>query len=94
MSVRRAKPLVQVDSLEEHASQDLSPEGAFEASEESQRAFAAFQRLDDRQQQVIMLVDVEGVPASEAAAAMFWPTMMMDNSTVHVNLFETVSSLI
>jgi RNA polymerase sigma factor (sigma-70 family) len=70
MSVRRAKPLVQVDSLEEHASQDLSPEGAFEASEESQRAFAAFQRLDDRQQQVIMLVDVEGVPASEAAAAL------------------------
>jgi RNA polymerase sigma factor (sigma-70 family) len=70
MSVRRAKPLVQVDSIEDHIADDPTPESAFDASEESQRAYAAFARLDDRQQQVIMLVDIEGRPIPEAATSL------------------------
>jgi RNA polymerase sigma factor (sigma-70 family) len=70
MSIRRTKRLVRVDELEDQITDDPTPEGAYDASEESRRAFAAFSRLEDRQQQVIMLVDVEGRTTTEAAAAL------------------------
>ena len=67
MTVRRVQVAVPIESLEEEASKDLTPEGAFDSSEECKRAFTAFLGLDNRQQQAILLIDVEGHAAGEVA---------------------------
>jgi RNA polymerase sigma-70 factor (ECF subfamily) len=55
---------VELDSLAEPD----TPETRLVSSEEGRRALEAFRRLDDRQREAILLVDVEGVEPSEVAA--------------------------
>ena len=69
---RRTPAVVAVDRIEEigdigSVSLD-TPESRLVRSEEGNRALAAFRRLDDRQREAILLVDVEGVPPAEVAA--------------------------
>ncbi len=67
MTVRRVQLAMPIESLDDEASRDLTPEGAFDSSEECKRAFTAFLGLETRQQQAILLIDVEGKSAGEVA---------------------------
>jgi RNA polymerase sigma factor (sigma-70 family) len=72
--VRRRSPNTaagEFDDIEQHAPVEAdTPESRLVNSEEGRRALQALQRLDDRQRDAILLVDVEGVAPSEAAASL------------------------
>jgi len=70
MSARVTRDTIQIDGLQEFLEDDVTPESIYNSAVDGNEALEAYQRLDDRQQQAVHLAYIEGVSASEAAAAL------------------------
>jgi RNA polymerase sigma-70 factor (ECF subfamily) len=70
MSARSKRDTVQIDTMQEPVSAEVTPEDAHDLINGDSEAMEAYHRLDDRQQRAVFLIYIEGVSAIEAATSL------------------------